>query len=226
MTHLTDERMESVVIYGTGSPILADVEESLCRAGIGIYAGVQNRPGKSFHSEDVRVVPCGVLPDDVKERPFLIPLFTPGNRQEAAREAERLGFGRPFSLIDPTVSPPRTLRFEPGLYVNAGCTLGAASEFDAFVFINRGAGVGHHVRLGRFVSIGPGAVIAGLVTIGKGSMIGPGAVVLPEITIGENAVVGAGATVTRDVPDRCVVLGNPARVVKRGIAGYHDRTVE
>lgn len=34
------------------------------------------------------------------------------------------------------------------------------------------------------------------------------------VTIGENAVVGAGAVVTKDVPDKAVVVGNPAKVIK------------
>jgi acetyltransferase-like isoleucine patch superfamily enzyme len=39
--------------------------------------------------------------------------------------------------------------------------------------------------------------------------------VLPGITIGEHAMVGAGAVVTRDVERGTVVVGNPARVVRR-----------
>lgn len=50
--------------------------------------------------------------------------------------------------------------------------------------------------------------------IRKGASIGGGAVILPNITIGEAAMVGAGAVVTRDVPDRAVVVGNPARIIR------------
>jgi acetyltransferase-like isoleucine patch superfamily enzyme len=53
------------------------------------------------------------------------------------------------------------------------------------------------------------------VVIGQGAFIGFGAIILPNVTIGRNAVVGAGSVVTRDVPDYCVVAGNPARIVKR-----------
>jgi UDP-2-acetamido-3-amino-2,3-dideoxy-glucuronate N-acetyltransferase len=48
----------------------------------------------------------------------------------------------------------------------------------------------------------------------KGASIGANATILPGIVIGEHAMVGAGAVVTRDVPDNCVVVGNPARIVK------------
>jgi acetyltransferase-like isoleucine patch superfamily enzyme len=51
-------------------------------------------------------------------------------------------------------------------------------------------------------------------TIRRGARIGGGAVLLPGIEIGEEAFVGAGAVVTRDVPARAVVVGNPARQIR------------
>lgn len=57
------------------------------------------------------------------------------------------------------------------------------------------------------------------VHIGPGAFLGVGAIVLPGVTIGANGYVGAGAVVTTDVPARCVVVGNPARVVRRWDGG-------
>jgi len=51
-------------------------------------------------------------------------------------------------------------------------------------------------------------------TIRRGARIGGGAVLCPGIEIGEEAFVGAGAVVTRDVPRRVIVVGNPARVLR------------
>lgn len=48
----------------------------------------------------------------------------------------------------------------------------------------------------------------------RGASLGSGAVLLCGITIGEGALVGAGAVVTKDVPPRGVVAGNPARLIK------------
>lgn len=47
----------------------------------------------------------------------------------------------------------------------------------------------------------------------RGASIGGGATILPGVEIGERAMVGAGAVVTRDVPARSIVVGNPARVI-------------
>ena len=52
------------------------------------------------------------------------------------------------------------------------------------------------------------------VTIGAGSYLGAGAIILPGVTVGKFAVVGAGAVVTRDVPERAVVAGVPAHVLR------------
>jgi UDP-2-acetamido-3-amino-2,3-dideoxy-glucuronate N-acetyltransferase len=52
------------------------------------------------------------------------------------------------------------------------------------------------------------------VTIKNGASIGANATLLPGVTIGEKAVVGAGAVVTKDVPARVVVVGNPAKIIR------------
>lgn len=52
------------------------------------------------------------------------------------------------------------------------------------------------------------------VRIKHGSWIGQNAVILSGVTIGELAIVGANSVVTRDVPPRSIVAGNPARVIK------------
>lgn len=47
--------------------------------------------------------------------------------------------------------------------------------------------------------------------------IGCRSIVLKGVTIGEGAVVAAGSVVTRDVPARCLVAGNPAKVIKENV---------
>lgn len=48
----------------------------------------------------------------------------------------------------------------------------------------------------------------------KGCLIGMESFVMPGVTVGEGAVVGAGSLVAKDVPDWCVAVGRPAKVVR------------
>jgi len=51
-------------------------------------------------------------------------------------------------------------------------------------------------------------------TIRRGARIGGGAIICPAVEVGEEAFVGAGAVVTKDIPARMLVVGNPARVIR------------
>ena len=121
--------------------------------------------------------------------------------------------------------------------------IGADCNICAHVFIENDVVIGDRVtvkcgvqlwdglRLGNDVFVGPNATFANdkfprskkhpgkllETTIEAGASIGAGAVILPGLTVGQGAMVGAGATVTRSVPPRAVVVGNPARIV-----GYTD----
>lgn len=53
------------------------------------------------------------------------------------------------------------------------------------------------------------------VSIGDGSYIGINAVIVGNVKIGKHCVIGANSVVTKDVPDYCVAVGSPAKVIKR-----------
>ena len=139
-----------------------------------------------------------------------------------------------------------------GARVGRQCVLGKGSYVDRdvtvgdFCKIQNGAFVFHGFRLEDGVFLGPGAMLLNDLhprainpdgspksdadwevahgVVRYGAAIGGGAVVLPGVTVGRMALVGAGAVVTRDVPERGVVAGNPARL--RGFACDCGRTLQ
>ncbi len=126
-------------------------------------------------------------------------------------------------------------------YVNLyGCRIGRDCKIAAYVEIQRGVTIGNRCKVEAFAFIPSGVTIEDEVFIGphavftndlhpravgewevvstlvkKGASIGAGAVIVCGVTIGENAMVGAGSVVTKDVPPGVLVVGNPAKVVKR-----------
>lgn len=80
--------------------------------------------------------------------------------------------------------------------------------------INQISSIGHDVNIGDFCEICPNVAISGNCDIGEMTFIGTGAIILPKVTIGKNVIIGAGSVVTRDIPDNCVAVGSPAKVIR------------
>ncbi|MCY1270929.1 dTDP-3-amino-3,6-dideoxy-alpha-D-galactopyranose 3-N-acetyltransferase [compost metagenome] len=122
----------------------------------------------------------------------------------------------------------------PGARIGADCNLCAHTfiendvEIGDRVTIKSGVFLWDGIRVADDVFIGPNATFANDpmprskvypeqflgVRLERGASIGANATVLPGVTIGEYAMVGAGAVVTKDVPPKAVVVGNPARILR------------
>ena len=112
-----------------------------------------------------------------------------------------------------------------GSLVENDTTIGAMTKIQAMAYITAYSTLEEHVFIAPCVQttndnwMGRTEKRFGNVkgpTIRRGARIGGGVVLLPGIEIGEEAFVGAGAVVTKDVPPRTVVVGNPARRAARG----------
>lgn len=130
----------------------------------------------------------------------------------------------------------------PGAKIGADCNICSHCfiENDVVigdrVTIKNGVSLYDGIRLEDDVFIGPNVTFTNdrfprskqypdtfpMTTIKLGASIGGGATILPGMTIGRQAMVGAGAVVTKSVPDRAVVVGNPARIV-RYLGGSNER---
>ncbi|MCT4779966.1 MULTISPECIES: DapH/DapD/GlmU-related protein [Exiguobacterium] len=105
------------------------------------------------------------------------------------------------------------------------------------IFINRGVmltdlgsiQIDDHVLIGPFAKlltvnhpVSPAkrrGLLVAPIRLKQNAWIGAGATILPGVTIGEHAIVAANATVTKDVPDKAIVAGTPARIIR-----YVDET--
>jgi acetyltransferase-like isoleucine patch superfamily enzyme len=138
-------------------------------------------------------------------------------RLASAARAAALFPGAPdcFCHWSAEVKYPERVQLGRGVIIGPGCTIGAASP----------------IRLGDHVHLSKGVYVetAGLdfsaplpyphvhkpITIGDGVWIGADAIILGGVTIGAGSVVGAGAVVSKDVPARSIVTGQPMLVRAR-----------
>ncbi len=74
--------------------------------------------------------------------------------------------------------------------------------------------IAHDCIVGDFVELSPGVTLLGNVQVGSFTQIGANSTVLPKVKIGKNVIVGAGSVVTKDIPDNCMVMGTPAKIIK------------
>lgn len=133
--------------------------------------------------------------------------------RERAQVGTRTVVGR-GSTVDFDARVGDHVSIQTDVYVTGG------SVVEDFVFLGPGVITTNDHAMGRHA---PGEPLAGPI-FRRACRVGGGVVVTPGVVIGEEAFVAAGAVVTRDVGDREVVMGVPARVVRRvGDEDLHER---
>jgi UDP-perosamine 4-acetyltransferase len=119
----------------------------------------------------------------------------------------------------------------PGVVLGGGNMVGATAVVNTdarignHVIINTGAVVEHDCVLEDGSAVSPGANLGGRVTLREHAFVGTGAIVLSRVNIGAGSVVAAGSVVTRDVPERVLVKGIPARIVEGLDQGFDWKRV-
>lgn len=119
------------------------------------------------------------------------------------------------TLVAKTAMIKPSAEIGSGTVVMEGAIVQTLAKIGDAVIINSGAIIEHECVIGDFAHIAPGAVLAGNVSVGNGSFIGANAVVKQGVKIGENVIIGAGSVVLKDVADSTIVVGNPAKELKK-----------
>lgn len=138
----------------------------------------------------------------------------PGARRAVWDKFSQLTY-RFASVRDPRAIISEGVLIDDGAQVLAGAVVQPGTRIGSNAIINTGACVDHDCLIGPHAHIAPGAVLCGDVEIGESSHVGAGAIVRQGVRIGAGAVIAMGAVVIRDVSDRSIVGGIPARALRK-----------
>lgn len=101
------------------------------------------------------------------------------------------------------------------VFINAGCNF----QDQGGIYIDDGVLIGHNVTFATLNHVEDPKkrqnIIPAPIKIGKNVWIGSNVTVLQGVTIGDGAIIGACSLVTKDIPDNCVAVGVPAKVIRK-----------
>lgn len=208
-------------IYGAGGFGLETLD--ICLGAMA--AGLAPKRRLSFivdgsSQKEVLGYPIVELADCEPGAPVTIAVGEPAARAKLAEKVAAAGL-RLASAFAPSavISPLATI--EEGVIVAPFCSVQARA------FIGRNAAINTMAIVGHDVHVAEGAVISSMVNLGGAVRVGPrayvgmGAMIREKLTVGTESIVGMGSVVHRDVPDEVIVMGDPARVLRRN----EDKTV-
>jgi sugar O-acyltransferase (sialic acid O-acetyltransferase NeuD family) len=119
------------------------------------------------------------------------------------------------SLIAPTSFVSRTANIGAGCVIYPNCFVGANASLGDRVFVLSGSAINHDDCLENRVTLASGVTLAGGVHIEAACYLGQACSVRQDVRIGRESLIGMGSVVLADVPPGVVMVGNPARQLKR-----------
>ena len=187
---------------------------SFSRAAVGAYRLQRRTKAKLFS-----LLISGAFASFGRHSVLEPPLRLDGECSISLGDEVFLGSGSWLHALAP--APDRvSIRVGDGTSIVGNCVLSAARSITLGrrVLIARNAYIADHRHAfddRRRAILDQGIAEVAPVTIRDGAWLGENVVVGPGVTIGVNAVIGANSVVLSDVPDFCVAVGAPARIVSR-----------
>jgi sugar O-acyltransferase (sialic acid O-acetyltransferase NeuD family) len=141
-------------------------------------------------------------------------------RVKISAQLRKLGL-KTFSIFSKRAIIDKSSKIGQGCLVMPNAVVHKKVVIGDDCYINVSAVVDHESILGNGVHVMGSAYIAGRVQIDNYASIGANATILPNCKIGKGAVVGAGSVVIKDVKPYEVVVGNPAKFLKKNNKKYN-----
>ena len=122
---------------------------------------------------------------------------------------EYINYISPNAYVSEGINIGKGVIIYPNSFVDHHCSIGD------FVTINACCSVGHDCKLSNYVTLAPNVALAGYTQCLESSDIGIGAKTRQNAIVGKGAIVGGQAMVINNIPDTSVVVGIPAKQIKK-----------
>lgn len=207
--------MKDIVIVGAGGHACEIVWlAQRCRRKVkGFLDDTLEKQGKDFLGIPV----LGLIEsrNNYLDCDFIIAIGNPRSRKKIIDNFFSGAIYSYATLIDPSSLLGENIKVGEGSMICAGSILTINVEIGKHCIVNINSTLSHGSKLLNYVTIAPNVSISGDVSIKNLVEVGANSSIREKITIHDGAIIGMGAVVIKDIEENCIMVGNPARFLKR-----------
>jgi sugar O-acyltransferase (sialic acid O-acetyltransferase NeuD family) len=183
---------------------------------------------KSFVDLQIKEVKCknktyGVLHDDKfiekieKESEVNIAVATgfPEINYKIVQKYKSYNFNYPNIISPNAITNDLSFSDKKGNILLDGAILSVDSDLHDFNIFNLNVTIGHDVSIGSYNVFNPGANISGDCIVKDKILFGTNCTVIQGLSITDNCTISAAAFVSRDITEKVIAVGNPARIIRQ-----------
>lgn len=137
-------------------------------------------------------------------------------RKQVVERLQEIGVNF-YNAIHTSVIMSEFVELGEDVIICAGSILTVNIKIGDHIHIDTNCTIAHDTVMENYCRVNPGVIINGNNRLGEGVYVGAGATFVQDISIGSWSTIGAGAVVIKDIPEKVVAVGVPARVVKQKV---------
>lgn len=204
-----------IVGAGTYAEVMSELAKMLGYNIIGYYDDNPDKIGQYIMGKKILTRFSKFKEEEIANKNFIVAIGNNKKRYEICSLINDLGGITP-SLIHPRALLSPSVKLGKAVYIQANAYIWTKVTIDDFCIISPNVVIAHHTHIGKACLISTGSIVGASVKINNKSFLGIGSIVITGVSeIGENSIIGAGALVLKDVQPDCVVVGSPARFLRK-----------